>query len=113
VGSEGGSVVLTWNLKFALSLEELGVCYNEFLGLLGGEIVSRRFAQHPKQSWEDCVGARQKLSRSSQSRPSSRDGEGATHIDISHGDARHDCRYVNWYLRSGGIILRSSGRKVW
>jgi len=39
--------------------------------------------------------------------------EVATHIDISHGDARHDCRYVNWYLRSGGVILRSSGRKVW
>jgi hypothetical protein len=30
--------------------------------------------------------------------------EGGTHIDISHGDARHDCRYVDLYLHSGGNI---------
>lgn len=34
------SVVLTWNLKFALSLEELGVCYNEFLSLLRGKLLA-------------------------------------------------------------------------
>jgi hypothetical protein len=38
--------------------------------------------------------------------------EGETHIDISHGDARHDYRYVDSYLHSGGVILRSSERLI-
>jgi hypothetical protein len=31
--------------------------------------------------------------------------EATTHIDIAHGDTRHDCRYVALYLRSGGGVI--------
>src|SRR5271170_6371542 len=51
-GSEGGkSVVLTWNLKFSLSLEELGVCYNEFLSLLRGKLLAG-----DSYSIQNCLG---------------------------------------------------------
>jgi hypothetical protein len=33
--------------------------------------------------------------------------EAGTHVNIAHGDARHDCRYMTLYLRSGEGIGRT------